>query len=391
MEVAVLLGAVFVGLIGLAVWFGRRQSSPTAATAPEPAPREPARSSTADDPADDATGEPAAVRDEANRPPTVFVAAATGHVRGLRDLLDANPLVSRLEQMDERGWTALHHAAYHDQIPCIRLLVERNANVEAVAEGECVPLHMAATQGSVEAVALLVDAGADVDTPDETGATALHYACLPGRPEMVAALLAHGAEPNVKNSRGETPLDLATRLGDDTMRAALEEAGARPGADVRMAEVLEKHAGRPLATRVPAVWHLDAEGPELTAAHAAAQAALPSLQAHLEAHPDAPVAVKFALRDDDLVEYVWAEVTARGERWTVRLSSPPTAVPEPEAPVQVDPSDIADWQVRLPPDHPAGPARAGGYTQRAVLDALEAEFGFLPADRQAERDALVDL
>lgn len=392
MEVAVLLGGVFVALVVLAIWFGQRnQPSKAKSTVPVPArtdPVVPAVAKAAKPEVVDgaATGKPATERDEENRPTTVFQAAATGHVRGLRDLLDANPLVSRLEQLDERGWTALHHAAYHDQIPCIRLLIERNANVDAVAEGECVPLHMAAAQGSVEAVQLLLDAGTDVDTPDDAGATALHYAALPGRLEVVEALLAAGAQVNMKNGRQETALDLAVRLADASVADVLRKADAVSGADVKMSDILPLLGDRAAAKRVPSTWHLDADGPELAAARTAAQDSLPKLLAHLADHPDTPIALKFAITEGPVVEHVWGEAIEPGPPFVVRLSAPPVAVAAPEEPVTVELDEIVDWQARL-----SDGRRAGGYSQRATYEAIRAEYGFLPPNLTTELDKLVDI
>jgi hypothetical protein len=386
MEVALLLTVVFLALVGFAMLFIRNSPAqpPVAPTAPvsDVVPNEPEEQG----PREDATGEPASTRDQANRPTDVFTAAATGHVLALKDLLDANPHVSRVEQLDERGWTALHHASYNGHLPCVRLLIQKNAHVDAVAEGECVPLHMAAAHGSVECVTALLTAGADANLPDEAGSTALHYAAQPGRLDVVRALVGAGAVVNMKNGRRETPLDLAVRLEDDAVAIALREAKARPGSEVRMADVLPELGDSPAARSVPTNWHLDGEGPELEAAYDAARAAMPRFLMHLADHPDARAAVKFARREGTLTEFLWGEVVEAGQPLQVRLSAPPVAVTVPDGLIEVSYADVVDWQVRL-----EGRTTAGGYSQRATYASIKDEYGFLPPTIQDELDRLVDI
>ena len=387
MEVALLLVIVFLALVGFAMLFMRNSPTPPpVAPAATPSESAPTPEASPPEPREDATGEPASTRDQANRPTNVFTAAATGHVLALKDLLDANPHVSRVEQLDERGWTALHHAAYNGHLPCVRLLVQKNAHVDAVAEGECVPLHMAAAHGSVECVTALLEAGADANLLDEAGSTALHYAAQPGRLEVVEALITAGAVVNMKNGRRETPLDLASRLEDDAVAQVLREASARLGSEVRMADVLVELGESPAARVVPANWHLDGEGPELQAAYKAAREAMPRFLLHLADHPEARAAVKFALREGSITEFLWGEVVEAGQPLQVRLSEPPVAVPTPDGLLEVSYADVVDWQVRL-----EGRTTAGGYSQRATYASIKDEYGFLPPTIQDELDRLVDI
>ncbi len=372
---------MFFALVGVAIWFGRGdRATPPAASAPsEPAPASGASTSSNDTP----TGAPASTRER--DPLSLFTAAATGQTDVLITLLDATPFATRVHQLDADGWTALHHAAYHDQVACVRLLLEREANPNAEAEHRCTPLHMAAAQGSPAVVELLVEAGASLDHIDDDGATPLHYATLSGRLDLVRALLAAGAHPNVKNARFETPLDLARRLSDPKLVATIEEAGGKPGTDVRMAKLLPD-LDETAAARQPRTLYLDAESAPLLEARRKARASLPALLQHLGDQPDAVAAIKFPLRDGDTVEWVWGRIQEVGPPFRVHLDAPPTAVPAPEGPVDVPHDDVVDWQLRLD-----GERTAGGYTQRAILDALHEEYGFLTPTHRAERDRLVDL
>lgn len=370
---------MFLALVGLAFWFGRGERPEPVSPSAEPVPARP--------PADDVpTGEPAKTRERANRASTTFAAAATGHVHTLLELLDSNPLVSRLEQLDATGWSALHHAAYGDQLPALRVLLEKGANPNAVAEGECVPLHMAAAQGSVEVVQALLDAGADPNLPDDAGSTALHYAALPCRTAVIEALLAGGALPNMKDVHQEAPLDIALRHQDTSAADALKAAGGKRASAFKMAETRALLGDSPAASFLPSRWYLPADGPWLQRAGEQAQAGLPAFLAKLEQQPEARSAIKFALRNGEIVEHVWGEIETVGAPLTVRLSASPVAVPMPEQPVEVAHDEVVDWQMLLEDGRVAG-----GYAQRATYEALRDEFGALPSTIEDELARYIDL
>ena len=65
------------------------------------------------------------------------------------------------------GSTALHWAAYRDDVEMARLLIQAGANVKAKTRiGDMTPLHLAATNGSVAMIELLLKSGADATTPN---------------------------------------------------------------------------------------------------------------------------------------------------------------------------------------------------------------------------------
>lgn len=380
---------MFFALVGFAVWFVWNSSARSPAEADGAAEvlsgeLAPEAAAPVSEPDEDATGRPATERAQDNRPPTVFAAAATGNVLGLQELLDGTPHATRVHQLDASGWTALHHAAYNDHAPCVRLLLERGADPNAEAEHDCAPLHMAAAQGSAEVIALLVEAGAVLDLPDDTGQTPLHYATMPGRLEAVRALLEAGAHPSLKDVQQETPLDLAVRLEDDAVASALREKEARPGSEVRMADELAKLGDSPAARRVPATLDLEADDPRLVAAAERARATLPSLLEQLAV--DREAAVKFPLRHDNVVEHVWGRLVEQGPPLRVELTALPMVVPAPEGPVDVEPATIVDWQLRLDDQR-----RAGGFGQRAIYEALREEYGFLPESLNDELSRFVEI
>lgn len=127
---------------------------------------------------------------------TVFEAAAFGRVEALRRILDDDPALAAA--FSEDGFTALHLAVFGKQQETARLLIERGADVDALATGSIArvrPLGTAAFVRSVPLARLLLDAGADVNGAGQGGFTALDSAKQSGDEELVGLLRERGATP----------------------------------------------------------------------------------------------------------------------------------------------------------------------------------------------------
>jgi ankyrin repeat protein len=127
---------------------------------------------------------------------TVFEAAAFGRVEALRRILRDDP--AQAVAFSEDGFTALHLAVFGEQKEAARLLIERGADVDALATGSIArvrPLGTAAFVRSAPLMRLLLDAGADVNGVGEGGFTALDSAKQSGDEELVRLLLERGATP----------------------------------------------------------------------------------------------------------------------------------------------------------------------------------------------------
>ena len=162
-------------------------------------------------------GETAAAERLVPDEPNIFEAAAFGRVRRLRKLLDAEPELARAYSGD--GFTALHLAAFFGRPEGVALLLERGADVNAVATSEQIgpvqPLHSAAAMRQLESARLLVERGADVNAGQAGGYTPLHEAAANGDDELARLLLAAGADPRSRNEDGRTPADLAAERGHE--------------------------------------------------------------------------------------------------------------------------------------------------------------------------------
>ena len=140
----------------------------------------------------------------------------------IRTLL-RQPIDVNAPQVD--GMTALHWAAYQDDLETVELLVRAGADVKAANRYGVTPLSLACTNANVAMVELLLDAGADPNTALRGGETALMTAARTGKVGTVKALLAQGADVHSK-VRGQTALMWAAAEGHSEVVEELIKAGA---------------------------------------------------------------------------------------------------------------------------------------------------------------------
>jgi ankyrin repeat protein len=125
------------------------------------------------------------------------------------------------------GMTALHWAAYQDDLDLSTLLVRAGANVKAANRYGVTPLSLACSNGNGAIVELLLKAGADPNAPLPGGETPLMTAARTGGDAAVKALLSHGARVDLKDDRrGQTALMWAAAEGHTAIVEDLIEAGA---------------------------------------------------------------------------------------------------------------------------------------------------------------------
>ncbi|HEX4595627.1 MAG TPA: ankyrin repeat domain-containing protein [Bryobacteraceae bacterium] len=136
------------------------------------------------------------------------------------------------------GTTALHWAAYRDDLDMVKLLLAAGANVQAATrEGAITPLLMACQNGNAAMIETLLKAGADANAVKTNGTTPLMMAAASGSAEAVSALLRHRANVNAKESaHGQTALMFAAALN----RAAAIKVLMANGADAGIATSVRK-------------------------------------------------------------------------------------------------------------------------------------------------------
>jgi ankyrin repeat protein len=128
------------------------------------------------------------------------------------------------------GTTALHWAAYHDDVELASRLLAAGASVKAANRYGVTPLSLACTNGNVAMIERFLDAGADANASLPGGETMLMTAARTGKADAVRALIARGADVHAKEPRrGQTAIMWAAAEG----HAAVVEELIRSGADFR--------------------------------------------------------------------------------------------------------------------------------------------------------------
>ena len=128
--------------------------------------------------------------------------------------------------------TDVADAIMRGDLPAVRALVARKADVNTPQADGATALHWAVYRNDLAAVDLLLKAGAHVKVANSFGATPLSLAAQNGNAAIAKRLLDAGADPNEHMLNTDTALMMASRTGDvATMRLLLDR-----GADVSAKE-----------------------------------------------------------------------------------------------------------------------------------------------------------
>ena len=132
------------------------------------------------------------------------------------------------------GATALHWAAYHDDLETAHRLADAGADAAAANDLGVTPLALACGNGSPGMVRLLLAAGADPAAAVETGETVLMTCARTGNAEAVRRLVDAGADVNARESlEQQTALMWAVAQGHAEAVQLLIDGGADVGARSR--------------------------------------------------------------------------------------------------------------------------------------------------------------
>ncbi|NWX91343.1 INVS protein, partial [Nothoprocta pentlandii] len=133
-----------------------------------------------------------------------------------------------INMTDKYAGTALHAAALSGHVNTVKLLLEHNAQVDALDVMKHTPLFRACEMGHKDVIQTLIKGGARVDLVDQDGHSPLHWAALGGNADVCQILIENKINPNVQDYAGRTPLQCAAYGGYINCMVVLLENNADP-------------------------------------------------------------------------------------------------------------------------------------------------------------------
>lgn len=151
----------------------------------------------------------------------LLAALEAGDLDSVQSILDDEPFL--VNDRDERGSTPLQAAVGKNDMPMVRFLLSRGAEVNAHDMHGFSVLHLVQ---SAEMAELLLQEGAELDRPNNYGLTPLHIAVVDGLEGVVSCLLRSGARFDVRDRKGFTPLGMTIRYKLPAIEKMLRDSGA---------------------------------------------------------------------------------------------------------------------------------------------------------------------
>ena len=142
----------------------------------------------------------------------------------IRLLLDKG---ANVNASDNEGWTPLHTLCrYSEDADLVRTLIGHWAGVNTKDPDDYTPLSHAAFRGCSATTQVLIDHGASINSQENTGVTPLYFAASDGSISCVEALLLAGADVNLCANDGCSPLIRACEEGHARCADILLQNGA---------------------------------------------------------------------------------------------------------------------------------------------------------------------
>ena len=127
---------------------------------------------------------------------------------------------SMTKHHDRDKRSAVHTAAFSNDLDALTALVASGANLDATDRAGFTPLHLATQQGNLESALLLLNSGCSVDPTNVYGNTPLFTAVFnsDGGGALITLLREHGADPHQRNHAGVSPVALARLIANVDVR-----------------------------------------------------------------------------------------------------------------------------------------------------------------------------
>ncbi|XP_044875613.1 ankyrin repeat domain-containing protein 53-like [Mauremys mutica] len=138
------------------------------------------------------------------------MAASVGNLYWLQECLQK---AESPNQADINGFSAIHLAALHGRLECLKLVVEKfEVDVNLASLTGWTPIHLVMNKESgpraLACLQYLIGKGADINIQNQGGTSPLHKAASEGRLNCIIELVKAGADVHAKDAEGQQPIDL---------------------------------------------------------------------------------------------------------------------------------------------------------------------------------------
>ncbi|XP_059145882.1 ankycorbin-like [Physella acuta] len=140
----------------------------------------------------------------------VIVACQNGNIAQLRMLVEAGAPVANKDRFRR---CALHHCAENTDTSCAEYILKSIPSLLTSADDEgLTPLHMAVIAGNIPLIKLLLKRGANLKAVDNEKHTMTHWATVCGHSDVLNVLLENGAELNTPDKHHAYPIHYAAQM-----------------------------------------------------------------------------------------------------------------------------------------------------------------------------------
>ena len=119
-----------------------------------------------------------------------------------------------VDPIDQDNATPLHIVSSRGHLEIVKLLIGKNALVNARTKNQSTPFYLACQEGHVDVARYLFENGALLEALYNDGSTALYIAAHEGHQDVVSFLLENNAQVMARASNGMTPLHVAAYIGN---------------------------------------------------------------------------------------------------------------------------------------------------------------------------------